>query len=539
MTEPAPVSRLVAVRRADFRFLLPDPAPRSVSVVGPADRALTEAFEAVGGVELAGDLAAADLTVACRPSAADLGPALQRPHGSGWWWVEVQGGLIPGRRSRSGLGAAAVLRQLRRAGRRAEPYLLWPTAASTKEIFPLRDPGARRLSLSRRQASRGARVKAWMADVALREPAGLRLAPHVGVLVHPDPAAPGESTNEGHGTLLGTAGHLLEARGAELGVAEHGIHGPLSGVLVTPRFGASRHVVALLTDRGSEGIRLVAKIPRLRHDHAGISHEAEALRQAFTAGLAPGGAPTPVWVGDHQGWPVLVETALTGTSLGPRRAGSAPDHWAEAAVRWALSLVAPASIADQGVFTRLVHDPLQEWARITGDPDGLVARTGPIVATLDGAELPGAIEHGDLSHPNVFAVAGDRIGAVDWEVAETRGLPAHDVTFFLGYLAGARRGLDLGHDPVATARAVGDDLWASQGWAVGHLHRYASAAGVRPEHLPGLVVASWARMAAGLVRRLAVESAPPPAAVLLDHRHTRAWARVVAMAEAGALVVRT
>jgi hypothetical protein len=142
------MTALAEVRRADWRFLLPEPSLGVVAYLAPHERALSQALRLVSRRV---DLLAApatrathDLVVltAGRPGSVRGARRLLRP--GGWLYAEVPGPAV-----------RAWIRMLRRSGfDEVTAHWLWPTARSCREIVPLerealhlalarRDPGAR------------------------------------------------------------------------------------------------------------------------------------------------------------------------------------------------------------------------------------------------------------------------------------------------------------------------------------------------------------------------------------------------------------
>jgi hypothetical protein len=142
---------LAAVRRADWRFLLPDPDLGRVAYLAPHDPELAEALGVVG--------AQVDLLARPRPTAdhdvlvvgggspgrAAAAGGLLRP--GGWLYAET-----------TGLAARGLARTLRAAGfEEVAAHWLWPNRSACREIVPLA-PGPLRHALGRRDP--GARVRA-------------------------------------------------------------------------------------------------------------------------------------------------------------------------------------------------------------------------------------------------------------------------------------------------------------------------------------------------------------------------------------------
>jgi hypothetical protein len=289
---------------------------------------------------------------------------------------------------------------------------------------------------------------------------------------------------------------------------------PIGRLVLAPRYRASAHVVGLAI--GPDGrIERVAKIARLRDDTS-LAHEAAVLAALRRAGAAATSGPAlvdaPGLAIDLGGdpWPVLVETGVAGQPLDPPAVRRDRAVAMAAIETWLASLpVEPATHRTIDVPTRL-DAALAAVGRLDdGSADGrllseLVERTRPLVATLAGAALPRAFEHGDPAHPNLLRGADGRIAAVDWERGEPDGLPLHDLTIALGYVAAAARAATKPADQAAAFRAAmtGEDPWAAAA-----LDRALTRLGGDPAWRPSLVVAAWARSAGWLADRLAGQPA--------------------------------
>jgi hypothetical protein len=149
---------LHAVRRADWRFLLPDAHLGRVAYAAPHDPELVRALELVAGqlrlTEPDGlDAAGADVVVAtgAAPQAAARLAAGVRP--GGWLYAEARGVA-------SGRWATA----LRGAGfEDVDVFWLWPDAGRVKEMVALGDSHAVRHALGRRDPGARLRLRAWAA----------------------------------------------------------------------------------------------------------------------------------------------------------------------------------------------------------------------------------------------------------------------------------------------------------------------------------------------------------------------------------------
>lgn len=132
-----------------------------------------------------------------------------------------------------------------------------------------------------------------------------------------------------------------------------------------------------------------------------------------------------------------------------------------------------AARADES-YERLLEKPLRRFGAVLPEDSDLVERTLELVRPLREGHVPPVFEHGDLSHPNLIRLADGRVGVVDWELAEPRGLPAHDLCFFLAYAAFAR-------GPAGTTdqqlRAFDEAFFGPDAWARPLLEGYADRTG--------------------------------------------------------------
>jgi hypothetical protein len=510
---------LQGVRRADFRFLLPDPQPRDVAVLGEPAPGLVESLRALGArvslldAEDAGRARSADPPelVLARGGSRELverAHALLRP--GGHLYVEAD---------RAGVAAAA-----RRAGLRdVATHWHWPDFARALEITPLGDPGALRLALSRRRSRRSSRAKAWLAGGLARVGALQRFAPCVSVLARK--AGPGEGA-PGAGAI-----RFLEANRERLGLARRSVGGPLSYLLVTPRFRASRHVVFLALERGGSEPVLVAKLPRLP-DATALAREAANLRAAEAGGAPPASIPRVVAFEACGAGAILVETALAGSALDAATVRRDFAPWGHAVADWLAGL--GRSALEPGWFERLVGAPLDALARLASlspEEARAIEHTRALAGRLHGGPSPAVLEHGDLSPPNVLRLRDGGIGVLDWELADPHGLPACDLFFFLTWAAWARAGADSGE---ARSAAFERAFFGRDAWARPFVLAYARRLDLSPAALTPLFVLTWARTLARFVDRLDGSAGPfaqGSSEWLRQNRYYTAWRHSLSRAD--------
>jgi hypothetical protein len=159
MTAIAP-DDVLGVRRADWRYLLPDPALGRVAYPAPRDPELLAALERVAErVERApaAELDGFDVIVLTGGGRTALEAAASTAPAGAWIYAEL-----------AGPAAAACARRLRRRGLEdVAAYWLWPDATRCKEIVPL-EPTSLRHALSRRDPGARLRLRAALAAVLVR-----------------------------------------------------------------------------------------------------------------------------------------------------------------------------------------------------------------------------------------------------------------------------------------------------------------------------------------------------------------------------------
>jgi aminoglycoside phosphotransferase len=369
--------------------------------------------------------------------------------------------------------------------------------------------------------------------------------------------------------------HFLDENRERLDLARFGAGGRLASLMLTPRFHASSHVVCLILADGRPDPVLVAKIPRLGGPSATLEREAANLRrvQALRPEGWPG-VPRLVAFETHEGWPILVETALAGRAYDRAKVRRDPARASSEGAAWLADLAAAGRTEprdgtlggsrngelvgnlDMGDrcepripaaldIDRLVEQPLDALRGalpLDAEELRLIERTRALVAPLRASGPRAVFEHGDFSAPNVMRLADGSLGVVDWELADPAGLPAADLFFWLTYVAFARSGARTLDAQVEAFRAA---FFGESAWARRHVVDYADRVGLGVEALTPLFAATWARTIAGLVGRLAAAgdalaaaggsgAAAPDAATmtwLRGNRYFTLWRCAVAQAD--------
>ncbi len=279
--------------------------------------------------------------------------------------------------------------------------------------------------------------------------------------------------------------------------------------LKTPRFRASGHVLYFVFPDDGAAPELVVKVSRLPGDDRWVDREAENLRRVQAA-RAEGfdSIPRAAAHDDHAGLRMLVQTVVPGETMDRETVRRRPDECVDAVTTWLTDLhTATKTVADPAALPRLLDEPLDRFeALCTGRPgeQDLVRRTREIMAPLRRPDLPLVFEHGDLSAPNIL-IDEDRVGIVDWELADPAGMPAVDLFFFLTFVAFARSRAD---DHRGWLAAFHNAFFGPDAWAAPWIRRYAHALRLPPDSLEPLFVSTWARYVAVAASRLGADDAP-------------------------------
>jgi aminoglycoside phosphotransferase len=281
----------------------------------------------------------------------------------------------------------------------------------------------------------------------------------------------------------------------------------MSFMLLTPRFQASSRVVFLLFPEGQSDPVLAIKVPRLAGIDPGIEREAtnlQIIHDSRSRGFES--IPQVVAFEEFRGHQILIETALTGKPLDPPTVRLKPDEYCQMALDWLVELhsnISQSEYHETNWYERLVITPLQQfaaWFPLDGDEQGLLEHTWELAAALQNDNLPRVLEHGDFSHPNVLLLKNtQRLGVLDWDLAEIEGLPAIDLFFFLSYVAFSRQRASSNAECIAAFQSA---FFDPNAWALPYVMEYAERFNLKTEWLSPLFALGWLRYIVGLLSRL-------------------------------------
>jgi hypothetical protein len=481
--------RNALLRRADWRFLLPDPQPRRALCL--ARGGLARAVSHISDIsdtaeEIAGHAEEApgwDLAVLSAPSETELRQAWEGLRPGGTLYVE-----------RPAARARRMLRQLAADADRALAfYWPWPWLSRARLWLPLEVPEAR---------------------------AHLLESLHLLTGTVPPPGAARRAAS----ALLRQAGTLHLRRGPRFPVCAVTIKsgGPLPEdgwpLLLCGGPRSTSKVVALYFSPGDSRPRLAVKMSRTPESAATLATEARVLADLDGRSGLPPGIPRPVFVRSVPGSLRVGETPVVGSPFHRRIDRRSYRELALRGTAWLADLAGrSAAEPPERWWGRLVEPVLADFARNFGvsdvvDGEGL-RRTRQALERI--GPLPLVCEHRDFGPWNLVLPADGGLGVLDWEGAEPRGLPGLDLLYFHAYCSFfLDDALRTGRFRASYRRLL--DPGTLQGGVLGEaLALYAERTGVSAEALDALRLLVWPLHARSEHRRLMADAEGRPDPALL------------------------
>jgi thiamine kinase-like enzyme len=305
---------------------------------------------------------------------------------------------------------------------------------------------------------------------------------------------------------MNTVLNFLRQNWPRLQLQNYGDPSRLSCIIATPRFRASAHLIFFILSGNDPRPIFVAKTPRLPGDTQRLDREVMNLRLVQAA--RPSGfdsIPRVLAYEDYCEHRLLIETPLVNPTMRPAVVRRQPQMCIAAMMKWLFELNEarrkPADVNDDW-YRRLILRPLEYFEAmfpVCAEEKDLLGKTRELAQTLRERSLPLVFEHGDLSSPNILLGNNNEIAVVDWELAESRGLPAVDLFFFLTYVAFARERARDEHDFL---NAFQNAFFGPRAWAIPYILQYREFLQLSSNVLKPLFVLCWSRYVAGLVTRL-------------------------------------
>ena len=296
-----------------------------------------------------------------------------------------------------------------------------------------------------------------------------------------------------------------------LNLSKYGAPGDLSSNILTPGFQASSHLIVFVMTKAQQDPILVVKLPRISGDHHRLDLEAANLRKLHAT--KTGGydsIPRVVAYEDWKNYRLLVETMVKGRIMRPPLVRKNTEGCIQGALNWLNEIGRKTAVCSYKVenwFRDLAENRLDAFAQnfpMNPDEKKLLAKTRELIEPLRHAKIPLVFEHGDFSSPNILLEDTGKLGVVDWELAETHGLPAADFIFFLTYIAFSKEKALQQRQQLS---AFQNAFLHQDAWAIPYLQKYCEKLDVPQKFLKPLFILSWARYVSNMVLRLKGENA--------------------------------
>jgi hypothetical protein len=268
----------------------------------------------------------------------------------------------------------------------------------------------------------------------------------------------------------------------------------------------------------------VVKFARSATEEEPLRTESEVLRRLAATRPGLSGAPRALFLERRCGRLALGETALDGDPLIWRLDSASFDGLCAAVTDWLVALAGSDDHRPRNEWgARLVDEPLERFAQQFGSVVSTdeVGRARAAFSSLD--DLPLACEQRDCAPWNVLLADG-RISVADWESAESNGLPALDLAYFLTNAALHVAGV-LDDGPATPAYNDSLDPRTHIGRTVARCEAlYAEQVGIDDSLFPALRLLCWTIHAQSEYQRFGLDvGGEPPARLLATSLFLELW----------------
>jgi hypothetical protein len=426
---PADADRTLLARRIDWRFLLPNPKPSSVTSF--AGGTLGRAVRMFFGDPAPAAAEAAELVIVDSPSPESIRRAYDSLAPGGVCYAEWRSlpALFHRRRIAELVneGFADVRLYAVRPDPERSPAGVWIPIDGTAptEFFLARHP-AHRWWMGR--LLQAARRRLWRLGGSWRI-----TSPLCAIARRPWAGAPaGEDRESGYLPEIILDRLRGEWDGYGLGEAP----GCLETLLLTPGGNPLNKLVFLVFEQGVPAPIVAVKLGRVESSAVSLDREADALAALEAAGGAVRGVPRLLFREEIGGTLAIAETAVSGTRFDQLIGLESLHELAGSAAEWLVQL---SSVTSHGIESATNRD------YVDGAWHDFATTFGTILdaqALEDGREalesingLQSVREQRDFSPWNVWRGDDGSVRVLDWESSVAKGLPALDLIYFLTYCA--------------------------------------------------------------------------------------------------------
>ena len=298
----------------------------------------------------------------------------------------------------------------------------------------------------------------------------------------------------------------LQQNWTRLDLSVFGSPKDLTCVFMTPRFMASSHVICFILNEKYCRPILVVKVPRIAGDNGRLDREFYNLQQLKIKNLKDlNSKPLIVAYENWRGNRLLIETAIKGHPMKPAFVRRHLKSSIGIVMDWLIDFHQDTNQKDDETsrwFERLALRPLNnlELAFTSVHSIGdLILKVRKLIEPICSFNLPLVFEHGDFSSPNILIAKNSKIGVVDWELAEPRGLPIVDLFFFLTFISFAKGKAKTSNDYLNSFREA---FFGSNAWARPFVTRYCEELELATQAVKPLFLLCWLRYVSNLVFRL-------------------------------------
>jgi hypothetical protein len=294
----------------------------------------------------------------------------------------------------------------------------------------------------------------------------------------------------------------------------------------------SQKVLMLLRPPGATRPSGLVKITRASAHRARLENEGRALEQLVDLPLAAGRVPAPWFAGTHAGRAVLGESMIDGEPFTSVARWEPTDPHLGDAAGWLTDLGAatrvavPATVVATALMTLL--ERYADMHRPTTIEHAALRDRFEALGQID-LPIPTVFQHGDPGIWNLLVDGSGRTVFLDWEAAETDGLPLWDLLYLVrsyaiatSRRAGVRDRLEAATRHLLDGSPLGDRI-------VDLVATYRERVGLPAAAVEALIYGCWVHRSLKEATRMAPDR-------LADGQFVRLIRRMLAAPEAPVLV---
>lgn len=470
------VKKRGALRRADWRFLLPVPHPRTVAVFADGDLARSAGLLDATLVDgRTGAARECDLAVIDAPSPAGLEACFASLGECGALYAEWR---LP----RIG-GVSTIASMLARAGFDT-PVMYWPAPRMGHAMLWVRvpTPGPAYRDVLRRLLEGALPNRTMGKALGALTLLALRIGFVPSVVTIAQKPCRGTAPCGSGDFCEWLQGALAEATGERV---------ELMTLMRTGGATDENKVNWLVYAEGGRELRWIAKTARREQTLGMLEREHEVLERLGARDQILVKTPRAVLHTSEPGFPLFVQSALDGSSL---IALAETRGYADAATLLASSLATLVDPADRQPRAAWWDAQVEPWLhRLAEQLEGLddTAVAEQVREILIGLEdLPLGWTHNDCTPWNTL-VTDSGLGMFDWETADEWGLPAVDLVYALSTTLFCLDGTEGTPRAIDSYRRVLEGSNDRAEAFSGALHSYAAALGLSAPDISRLRVMTW------------------------------------------------